>query len=72
MTQQPLLFDAAPSAPQSIWQEVPQARFLGWPFAQQLAYCAARDEDEAEHDDEFRDFYLQRAHDYKEMLQCMT
>jgi hypothetical protein len=42
MPQHSLAFeDELPLGP---WQEVPQALFLSWPPARQMAYCAARDE----------------------------
>ena len=69
----PLLFDLADTedAPvvvtRSTWREVPQARFLSWSPARQLAYCVARDEDAAKHDAEWAEFYAARAVAYKEM-----
>lgn len=49
------------------WREVPQARFLSWTRGEQMAYCAARDADSATHtdDEEWRQFYQQRAQDYR-------
>ena len=56
--------------PQSTWKEVPQARFLSWPLAQQLNYCAARDEDAALHEPSLHLalFHQERARMYREML----
>ncbi|MCR4301822.1 MAG: hypothetical protein NUV51_09450 [Sulfuricaulis sp.] len=53
--------------PPSIWQEVPAARFLSWTWREQLAYCAARDEDSAKHaeNDEWQQFYENRARGYR-------
>ena len=51
------------------WREVPQALFLSWSPARQLAYCAARDEDSvlsAESDEEIL-FYGRRAASYREL-----
>lgn len=53
---------------QHSWQEVPQALFLSWSSARQLDYCARRDEDSALQDNDNRDFYLQRAADYRSMM----
>ena len=52
------------------WHEVPQARFLSWTDAERLAYCAARDTDSAAsaEDDEWREFYQQRARMYETMV----
>ena len=54
----------------AMWNEVPQALFLSWPVTQQLAYCAARDEDAAinTYDDVEADFYRARAARYREMM----
>lgn len=54
---------------ESAWQEVPQALFLSWSPARQAAYCAARDEDSAEHSLTYDEalWYLARAKSYKEM-----
>ena len=52
------------------WREVPQALFLSWPVTQQLAYCAARDENAALNtygDVWWTDFYTTRATSYKEL-----
>ncbi len=50
----------------STWREAPQALFLSWPLAMQLAYCAARDLDSAAHalSDGRREFYTKRASSY--------
>lgn len=55
----------------STWQEVPAARFLSWTRREQLAYCAARDEDSAAHEasPEWQLFYLERAAAYLMDLQ---
>ena len=53
-----------------VWQEVPQALYLSWSEPMQLAYCARRDEDMAQHaEEEDRQFYLDRAQMYKEGIQ---
>jgi hypothetical protein len=51
---------------QGTWREVPQARFLSWPPAMQMAYCRARDLDSAEHaeNDAWWVFYVRRAESY--------
>lgn len=51
------------------WHEVPQARFMSWPLAQQLAYCAARDIDSAAEADTLEEieFFQQRARMYQAM-----
>ena len=56
-----------PKTPNCTWQEVPQARFLSWPLAMQLTYCAARDEDAARTtlDASEVPFYLERAKGYR-------
>lgn len=53
-------------APSSV-QDIPQALFLSWSDAMQLAYCARRDEDSAVHaeNEEWRQFYLARAEGYR-------
>jgi hypothetical protein len=56
------------SAPVRVWQEVPQTLFLSWSRSRQLGYCIRRDEDSAVVDSDNRDFYLQRAADYRRML----
>ena len=60
--------DGAPLTSSSEWQEVPQARFLSWTDAEQLAYCAARDRDSASHEDDpwWCAFYVERAQKYEE------
>jgi len=72
---QPELFDeaeelTAPSAERSTWQEIPAARFLSWTRREQLAYCAARDEDAALYcvPPEDPEWYRQRARSYREMM----
>lgn len=53
------------------WREVPQATFLQWPEATQLAYCAARDEDaalSATARGEDPQFYIERARSYREQV----
>lgn len=63
---EPSLFDDLESDTPT-WREVPQALFDGWPARQQSAYCAARDEDAATTalDEDWRQFYLQRAAAYR-------
>jgi hypothetical protein len=53
------------------WREVPQALFLSWAPAMQLAYCAARDEDAAldATSDEEMEWLLERAMSYRRMMQ---
>lgn len=53
-----------------VWQEVPQALFLSWSHARQLSYCARRDEDSAQQtgNEDERQFYLQRAQDYRSQM----
>lgn len=55
---------------QSIWNEVPQARFNSWPERMQLAYCIARDKDASIHCDtsEEAQWFLWRAAMYEETL----
>lgn len=53
------------------WQEVPQARFLSWPLAQQYAYCAARDSDSQHSPDlvEYeRQFFIERSALYTTLI----
>jgi hypothetical protein len=53
----------------SSWREVPQVLFDSWPEKQQLAYCAARDEDSARYaEGEWRELYAARAATYRERL----
>jgi hypothetical protein len=61
---EPSLFD------EPEWKEVPQARFLSWTPAEQLAYCAERDKDAAEHADHYDEakWLLARAADYERDL----
>lgn len=60
--------------PRSAWLEVPQARFLSWSAEMQLAYCAARDEDSAtyDHEDVWKQFYLQRAETYRKWMKQIS
>jgi hypothetical protein len=58
---------SSPQAGESIWREVPQARFLSWSPAMQASYCASRDLDSAEsaHErGEDPEFYMRRAEAY--------
>lgn len=58
----------AGESPATDWREVPQATFLSWPEATQLAYCSARDEHaalDAEGRGEDPAFYLERAEGYR-------
>jgi hypothetical protein len=41
----PAIVTECSDLPYSTWREVPQALFLSWSPAMQLAYCARRDED---------------------------
>jgi hypothetical protein len=63
---------SSPQASESTWQEVPQARFLSWSVGEQLAYCAARDYDAAEHetDLEWCQFYFDRARMYQNQIEA--
>ena len=67
--QQTFSFDDEPEEPPVVdaWSEVPPARFLAWSNAEQLLYCAVRDEDSASHADtpEEAAWYRQRAADYQ-------
>jgi hypothetical protein len=56
--------------PATRWREVPQALFLSWPPARQLAYCAARDEDAALHATTLEEarWFQERARYYKEAI----
>ncbi len=52
----------------SVWQEIPQARFLSWSEEMQRAYCAARDDASAltAHErGEDPEFYRNRASVYR-------
>jgi len=51
------------------WQEVPQALFLSWSEARQLAYCAARDEAPQASYHPSQQFYQERAAAYREDLE---
>lgn len=67
------LFDFVPESdlpPRSAWQEVSQTTFLSWSEAEQLDYCARRDDDSAAHAPTERDaeFFRNRANDYREMM----
>lgn len=55
--------------PPSTWREVPQARFLSWTPAEQMAYCAVRDEDSASHEASptWLRFYIERAESYRDL-----
>jgi hypothetical protein len=68
-----LFDDPDPPRPESDWEEVPQARFDSWPEAMQLAYCAARDYDSAEHADDVatQKFYIERADLYSKRLDAL-
>lgn len=59
---EPEIDDALPD-----WHEVPQALFLSWSDAMQMAYCYRRDADSALRADNNTDaaFYLERAAQYK-------
>lgn len=52
------------------WKEVSQAYFLSWPLQMQYSYCMRRDLDSAESADtpEEKQFFLQRAQDYKQLV----
>lgn len=69
------LFEPDPPAyaPRSAWKEVDQNIFLSWSHRHQLAYCMARDLDTAAHAEEQsdKDFFTNRANDYKEMIACL-
>jgi len=68
--QQMFNFDAEPEeAPvEDLWQEVPPRVFRLWSDADQLLYCAARDDDSAAHADTPEDmaWYRERAESYKQ------
>ena len=57
----------AASAGSEVWREVPQARFLSWSPAMQMAYCMRRDLDSAAcaENDWWRAFYARRAEGYR-------
>ncbi len=59
--------------PHSDREEVPQARFLGWPEQSRLLYCMERDLDSAEHETslEWCQFYLDRAESYRLQLAAL-
>lgn len=65
------LFDNYDETENDEWQEVPQARFLSWSYAMQLAYCEARDINSATYADtpEAAQWYLDRAKSYREECQ---
>lgn len=55
--------------PESEWREVPAARFLSWTLGEQLAYCAARDDDSARTATDLpASFYSDRADAYLLMM----
>jgi hypothetical protein len=64
----PSLFDDQVD-PES-WDEVPQDRFLSWPIAMQLVYCAARDADAALNAETLAEaeWYCWRASCYRAMV----
>lgn len=70
-TQDTFDFDDQPA--RSGWNEVPQPLFLSWSVGMQLAYCAARDYDSAEHEDDPKwcQFFIARAQEYERMLDGM-
>src|SRR3972149_2177455 len=57
----------------STWQEVPQTHFLSWSEIEQLAYCAARDENSAAYEDdlEIKAWYLAPGAMCKAMITCL-
>ena len=67
--QQTFSFDDEPEEPPvvDVWSEVPPARFLAWSNAEQLLYCAVRDENAALHADTLEEaaWYRQRAAGYQ-------
>ena len=70
MSERSLFDDLEPEEPEE-WREVPQAVFLSWPRKMQLAYCAARDEDSAQHATSVAelDWYVARAKGYREDME---
>lgn len=67
------LFAGADAAlvPRRPWVEVPQATYVTWSTARQVAYCAARDEDTAaspEQDADVRALCAARARAYRRDL----
>lgn len=59
--------------PRSEWDEIDQSVFLALPEHDQLLYCAQRDEDSAEHEDDpkLRGWFLQRAEWYREQIRAL-
>jgi hypothetical protein len=69
--QQTFNFDEEPEetpVDDNVWHEVPPRIFRLWSNADQLLYCAARDEDSAAHADTPEDaaWYRARAESYKQ------
>ncbi|MFI5222724.1 MAG: hypothetical protein ACHQX3_00525 [Nitrospirales bacterium] len=63
--------ESVPTIQPAIWRDVTPALFLSWSRARQLDYCARRDEDSAaKTDGDERQFYLQRAQDYRHDLRA--
>lgn len=72
----PDLFDEPEDASEQkdAWQEVPQALFLSWSRAMQLAYCARRDDHAASQEDNYDIalWFTERAEMYRELIRCST